>query len=358
MGNCSSSPKTDVVVKTKAANSSPPKKTRVTSNNNKTDDSSTAALISAIVPIVIPLVRKVASQQLINEKMVLKDEKLVEKLDKKNLPLGPITFRLGDINVLSSETLIKDMTSMPEFSWPEKERLSELMEFVPGIGCGMVALDMADVEIRLEFGDGIELSLPVDGPLGLKCNLEVGSGGSIDVAWFQLQVPKVRLWFVVETQKLYVAFLGRPEVLPNIHVNADRGKGDFIDMEFTEHGTSLDDVVERVLIGFGPRSLMKDEDEDDKKKKVERSWVGDALGRAISNAVGTFAGVGNNRPLEVELQEAIESSLDIAMGKPRPIDEIKADMKILEAELKAAQEEVANEEEDAGLTPKWCGVGL
>jgi hypothetical protein len=56
-----------------------------------------------------------------------------------------------------------------------------------------------------------------------------------------------------------------------------------------------------------------------------------------------FADMGGNRPLEIDLTEAIQSSIDGALGKPRPVETIKADMATLEAELKLAQEEEENQ---------------
>jgi hypothetical protein len=341
MGNCRSSPQKEAPV----ADTSPPPPLPLPNSEPK-DDASTAALINVLVPIILPIAQKIISQQLINDKMVIKDEILVEELDEKNLPLGSIEFNLDDIHVLSYETLAKDINDMPEFAWPETERLQELMKDVPGVGRGMVALDMTGVKLRLHFGVGIELVIPVDGPLGMKCNLEVGAGGSIKNAWVQVEIPKLRMWFVSETQKLYVAFLERPNMLPCLQVNADRGNGDFMNMEFTAHGTSLDDIVESVLCGFGPSSITMKEDEQTKTTKKKRSWIGDALGRRISQAIGAFAGVGNNRPLEVDLHETVQSGIDSALGKPRPIEEIRADIKALEEELAAVKKSQQTNEEE------------
>jgi hypothetical protein len=90
--------------------------------------------------------------------------------------------------------------------------------------------------------------------------LEIGCGGKEigDNAWLECTVPRLRMWVLqekVEVQgnenaephvKAYIAFFGRPNLTPHLHANADRGKGDFLDMVLDEAG-SLDDVVESIF---------------------------------------------------------------------------------------------------------------
>lgn len=64
--------------------------------------------------------------------------------------------------------------------------------------------------------------------------------------------------------KAYIAFIGHPNLMPHVHVNADRGKGDFLQMVLDEAG-SLDDIVESVLMGFGPTKYYE---QQQKKKKI------------------------------------------------------------------------------------------
>ena len=220
------------------------------------------------------------------------------------------------------------------------------MTAIQGKGQGMVVLDILGAGMQVRFGSGIELTVPIEGPLGITADLEIGSGGSIREAWIQLEIPRLRVWFVTDTRRLYLAFLERPRLVPNLHINVDRGKGDFLDMEF-KGGGGLDDTIETVLCGFGPSSsvTMAGANEKNKKKGNPRkastrqgrsrstekqSWVANALGRRISEILGAFAGVGNNRPLEIDLNETIQESIDVALGKPRPVKQIIADMELLQ----------------------------
>lgn len=182
----------------------------------------------------------------------------------------------------------------------------------------------------------------------------------------ELHVPKLRIWFVSKTRKLYIAVLGgRPRLVPNLHVNADRGKGDFLNIILKEDG-NLDEVVEAILLGFGPKTKKtsegqqenngsgsgsgnKDEDEET-SGNGSGSWIGNAVGKKISQIVHeSMTGKGGeHRPLEIDLSEAINSSIDMAMGKPRSVEAIKADITFLEKELAlaiAAEMELSRKQE-------------
>jgi hypothetical protein len=315
-------------------------------------DQSTSAFIQALLPIVLPIVRHVASQQLISDHMIICKEELVKRLDKSNLPIGPVDVSLDHIRILDPDTLEKDMKAMPEFAWPESERYRSLMKS-PSEGAeitqegNMVVMDITGVTLTARLAPGIELTVPVEGPMGLSANLEVGTGGTISQAKFYLEVPRLRVWFVNEPRyKMYVAFLERPKILPQVHINVDRGRGDFLHMEF-KGGGGLDDIIESILCGFGPSSLTHKSEETTssgthpttaKTTPENRSWVADALGRRISEALGVFAGVGKDRPLEIDLHESIQAGIDAALGKTRSVEEIEADIEALKAELKFAKE--------------------
>jgi hypothetical protein len=371
MGNCRSSPAS---VPLQVQVSPPPTKL-----SPEEDDCAAATLIRTLLPLVLPIVRQVASQQCIAEKMVLLNEVQVVEQQEKGLkeeqfPIGPIEFHLETVQVLDYTTLATDMQNMPEFAWPETERLETLMQSAPDRG--MVALDILGVRMRLRLAPGIELTVPVEGPMGITANLEIGTGGTIQEAWFQVEIPKLRVWFVTDTRQLYVAFMARPIILPRVHVNVDRGKGDFWEMEFTGEGAGLDDVVESLLCGFGPSSLTTKKEENNTKTqaKEKRSWVADALGQTI----GTFVGMGDDNPLVIDLNETVQSSIDSALGKPRPVEAIRADIESLEKELalaeKAKKSETQEEEDKEGTergvvvqdTPEtdpssslfFCGLGV
>jgi len=238
-------------------------------------------------------------------------------------------------------------------------------------------MDIVDFRFKIMLGNGIEFVFPVENPFNVKVMLEVGCGGDVigNDAWVECKIPRLRLWITHEeapvavkgneknqkqqqqqsaktstkTQvKAYAAFIGRPDLKPNVHVNADRGRGDFFDMVLDEQGT-LDDVVESILMGFGPKeyySLGRQQHKspaEDKRSDIQRihstkqSWVGNALGKQLSRAIGSLLGVGNNRPLEVDLTEVVRDAIDTALGKPRPVTAVEADIESLQKELKESK---------------------
>jgi len=340
----------------------------------KVPDASTSALIESILPLILPIVRTAISKQLIQNGSVLLNEKPLTHIDLDStststtspLPIGPIEVNIENICVMDRQTLQKDMKAHPEFEWPEAEHAMELMKNIPGTGRNMIVLDLLQFSCLIPFGPGIELAFPTDLPFGVKANIEVGAGGEIMHPFVELHVPKLRIWFVSKTRKLYIAVLGgRPRLVPNLHVNADRGKGDFLNIILKEDG-NLDEVVEAILLGFGPKTKKtsegqqenngsgsgsgnKDEDEET-SGNGSGSWIGNAVGKKISQIVHeSMTGKGGeHRPLEIDLSEAINSSIDMAMGKPRSVEAIKADITFLEKELAlaiAAEMELSRKQE-------------
>lgn len=424
MGNCNSNvavvppPKP---IDVKKEDSQQPNKVQ---NVAALDNHATTTLLHGILPIALPIVRKAVSQQLVRDKMLLRNEHLLEEIDlddkgESSLPVGPIDVQLDQIRVVDLETLVKDMKAMPEFAWPMQKRMMVLHKShqenrqkhnqklalsasspvsassaaqqlsppppsPPPYPTEMLILDIEGVKLNLELGPSIELVVPVNGPMGMKVDLEIGSGGSISKASVNVDIPRIRIWYMHETRQAYLAIMARPHILPRIHVNCDRGRGDFFEIEFNGGG-GLDDTIETVLCGFGPSSLTLAEDDthgtdkkNSKKSKEGRNWVADAIGRRISEALGAFAGVGENRPLEVDLKESIDASIDAALGKPRPVETIQAEIDVLQKELESVQKKdsatVASEEkkeEDADraiddpenvndVAPSlfFCGIGM
>jgi hypothetical protein len=347
----------------------------------------TSALIETILPLILPVIRAVISNQLLQDGCVLRDEikvpfkqtesnpnsqpKKDKKIEDEFLPIGPIEINIGHIFIMDSKTVIEDMKLDSQFHWPEKDCVKELMKVVPGYGRKMIVMDFCDFQCQIPLGQGIELAFPLELPLmGSNVVLEVGSGKGVPDPWIKLKVPKMRIWFVTPTRKLYVAFMDRPQLIPNLHVNLDRGKGDFLDFVLKEDG-SLDDVVETVLCSFGPKNFTSTTTTKDNNKKNIRgstnsnrsntmsqaiapnsngnkkmntstevgttSWVGNALGSIISRILlKSMSKTGERCPLEIDLSDMIQSSLDAVMGIPRPVDVIKADIARLERELKEA----------------------
>ena len=309
---------------------SPPAASSITASN-----ASTSALVHSFFAIAQPIIRRVISKRLIENVGILRDEIPVETYDEdqpdKTLPLKPLSIEFEDVHVIDPDTLRADMEAMPDFAWPERDRYQQLMTHcTEGGSVDMVVLDLIDFDGELRFDKGVEIAVPVKGPFGTQMELEIGYGDTIEEAWVRIRVPQLRIWYVNETRKMYVAFMARPDLIPCLNVNVDRGKGDFLSVNFTEEG-GLDDVVEKILSGFGPNL---------KEKSAEKSsFVGDKVGELVVQALSRFKNMGNGRPLEVTLEEAIQKSINKAMGKPRPVDTIKADIKRLEAELERSERE-------------------
>ena len=298
---------------------------------------STSALLETIIPMIVPTVRKAVSKSLIESGSILRDEEPIERFDENgpedDLPIGQIIVNIESITVMDKRTVMNDMKRASNFNWPEKDNVDEYMTNKPGTGRQMIVFDLNGFDLVIPLGRGIEYTFPAKLPLGIKTNIEIGCGGSIKEASIRMIIPKMRIWFVNKTRKLYVAFMERPQFTPNLHVNADRGKGDFFDFEFNEEG-ELDDMVESILAGFGPGFEKKVEQSTYKTKK---NWVGDVIGKQISSLVEKAVGSGGHQSaLEIDLSQQIQSSINAAFGKPRPVDEIKAHIAILEEELERA----------------------
>ena len=295
---------------------------------------STSALVHSFFAIAQPIIRRVISKKLIEQVGVLRDELPVEAYDEdqpdNTLPIKPITINFEDVHVIDPDTLQADMEAMPDFAWPEQENYRELMTHCSeGGSVDMVVLDLIDFDGELRMDKGVEVAIPVKGPFGTQMELEIGYGDVIEEGWVRIRVPKLRIWYVNETKKLYIAFMDRPDLIPCLNVNVDRGKGDFLSVNFTEEG-GLDDVVEEVLSGFGPNL---------KKRDSSSSFVGTKVGGLIVSALSKFKNMGNGKPLEVTMEQAIMKSINKAMGKTRPPEAIKADIKRLETELEQSMRE-------------------
>jgi len=350
-------------------------------------DGSTSALIESIIPLVLPLVRKAISKQLIQDGSVLFEEQpltlaaagigeeddlgtmMVGSISSSPaesdggtgntpatavaapvLPIGNIEVTIENVCVMDHITVQKDMVSHPEFHWPEKGNdIPSLMKNVPGIGRKMLVLDLIGFNCLIPLNPGMELCFPADLPFGVRAHVEIGCGGDVKDAWVRLEIPRMRIWFVSASMKLYVAVMDRPRLTPNLHVNADRGKGDFMNLVLQEDG-NLDDVVETILAGFGPKPKKQDESKSKTKKEMydqqsstaaassSTSWIGSVVGRKISQMVRESMGgkADEHCPLEIDISGTIQASIDAAMGKIRSVDAVKADIAILERELDLA----------------------
>ena len=217
-----------------------------------------------------------------------------------------------------------------------------------------------------------------------------------DNAYIELYLPKLRIWLLPttattattttsntnSTNKLYLAILGneRPILVPNLHINVDRGKKDFFEMILSKSGP-LDDIITRMLHGFGPKEIferIKQQEKEEKKRRKrtnnktskrrqdrtddddiddisvsdgeltinkkpkqkrggvlgwiktkirkrkdkqqqddDRSWVGIAIGKHISKIIENRVGIGKNRPLEINLNDIFQSKIERALGKPK-----------------------------------------
>lgn len=71
---------------------------------------------------------------------------------------------------------------------------------------------------------------------------------------------------------------------------------------------------------------------------IKQSWVGNALGKSVGRVLGSFVGMGNNPPLEIDLTDAVTEAIDAAMGKPRPVEAVEADIALLQKELERSKQ--------------------
>ena len=309
---------------------------------------STSALLETIIPMVLPVVRRAVSKSLIESGSILRDEEPLDTYDERSpdddLPIGPIRVQIESIAMMDTQTVIRDMKRAPHFKWPEKDNVEELMKNKPHVGRQMIVFDFVGFDIVIPLGRGIEYTFPAQF-LGFKTNIEIGCGGQIKEASVQLRVPNMRVWFINKTRKLYVAFMDRPQFIPNIHVNADRGKGDFFNLEFMEEG-ELDDVAESILAGYGPD--FKQKTTQNKNAKNKKNWVGAAIGKQISNLIEMSSGSGGKKSaLEIDLSATIQASIDAAFGKPRPVEVIKGDIARLEKELELSMKQKEVRQDDS-----------
>jgi len=343
-------------------------------------------VILSLLPVVLPAVRRVASSLLVREGMVLRDEREVAATDEEEedgawplsalahggdgrLPLGPIGLTLDGVQVVDAETLCADQESMPEFAWPEKELAMRMRdqqrerEKTEGDGDSspssddgrLLVLDVLGLVITLRLGEGIELQVPVDGPAGTSIQLEVGAGGTVRRPYIELSFPRLRIWYARDALTAYAAVMARPTIAPHFHVNADRGRGDFLHVEFSDpQGGGLDDVVESVLCGFGPSSLTCGGEHDKRAAGRRTNFVADALGRLVTKAIHRFGGVdggdgdGGHQPIKIDLAETVRPLLDAVLGSlgfvRRPAAAIQADIALLEAELGRSLEKEKEDE--------------
>jgi hypothetical protein len=300
-------------------------------------DDSTAALVQSIIPMILPIVRKAVCKQLIDDGSVLYNEKPVLIFDENKLPLDTIQLQIDDVFVMDRKSVQRDMQSDLDFEWPMKDKANEMMRTIPGQGREMLVLDLVGLNFLVPFNEGFEFKFPVDLPMGGgKGDLEVGCGKTIEKASFSLVVPRLRVWFVRSTHMCYIAFMEKPSLTPNLNVNIDRGKGDFMSVNLTENG-SMDDVVETILSRFGPKLKNYKKKEEDSKQKS--NWVGVSAGKAIAHIVQRSMGVkgGKSAPLEIDLSPTIQASIDTAMGKPRPVAVVEANIQLLQKELERAK---------------------
>lgn len=334
--------------------------------HNNSNNNATSSMLHSMLPMALPVIRQVICRQVIEKGIVLYYEDPVptdsfrENMSEEDLPFKPIQLEVQDINVVHRDELISDMEQYPDFGWPEKDKVRELMmNNGPEEEVGMVVFDMINVDLRLSLGPGYELVVPVK-KFGVKVDLEIGYGGKIDHGSIQFKGPLLRVWYVTDTRKLYLSFLKRPNIIPNFNVNADRGKGDFAFMNFTETSTTLDDVVERVLCDFGPG--LKGLSQKGKKKKKDNesshSWIGEALGGLVVEMIKKKgAKIQPGKPLEIDLNTTIDNQMMVLMGKPRSSTMLRKKIETLKQELTKAEETEAAEKAVAAAMNNIEGNG-
>ena len=265
-----------------------------------------SAVIDAFLSMCLPMVRYILSKKLIQKGLVLRDEQLVSLKENglmENLPIQPLSVQVGAVRLVKAKSLRSDMDARPEFEWPERDQVENLMQSYPEGETAMVVVDAQDVECEIRLGRGIELAFPINDKLGVMGKLEIGSGGTVEEAWARFYCPTLRFWFVLETGKVYIAFMDKPIITPHLNVNVDRGHGDFLNKTFTKTGTILDNILGTVLSGFGPTT------KEEQRHRMDKNWVGDKLGGILQFAIGKYKQIGNGRPIELNLEKIIQSRI-------------------------------------------------
>ena len=225
---------------------------------------STGTLIESILPLVLPIVRKAVNTQLIKDKSVLYNEELVEEMPSRAssipLPIGEIQVNIDNVFVMNYQSVQEDMEKYPKFAWPEKDNLKDYMKNVDGKGRQSLVVDVVGLDMKLPLASGIEIQFPVDLPFSKNAHVEIGSGGKVTHPFVKMDIPRLRIWFIAKTKMLYVAIMEKPKLTPCLHVNLDRGNGDFMNIVLQEEG-ALDDIVETIMAGFGPYNYDDGEEE-------------------------------------------------------------------------------------------------
>jgi len=309
-------------------------------------DNSTSALFRSIFNIAEPILRRIISQMLLDDYGILRDEKPVNgyKHDQSDdsLPIQPLELKFKDACIVNQKCLWDEVKECPTFEWPGFNDKESSVD-VYSNRTDMIVLDVIDFDCVIKFSKGIEIELPFVGPLGISGNLEVGSGGSIQEASMQFLNPKIRLWYLHTEKKAYIAFMERPDIIPNFNVNTDFGRGDLFSMDFSEQGI-FDDVVEDVLTRFSPKQmLLEPNSTNTKRKKNEKeSFVSKIIVKTISQRVSEKMAdkIADGRPYEIDLHKQIQPSIDLLLRKPRDPKVIEKEMISLQVKMKALEDEL------------------
>jgi hypothetical protein len=81
------------------------------------------------------------------------------------------------------------------------------------------------------------------------------------------------------------------------------------------------------------------------KKSQKSSWIADGIGKRVSASLQRFGGMdGTDAPFIIDLEETMKMTIDSAMGIPRPVELIDADLERLAAELIVSKEYYTKEE--------------
>jgi len=309
---------------------------------NDHSKSSTSALFQSVFKIASPFVRRIISKILLDDYEILRNEKPVGKYKPgqpdETLPIHPIGFNFKDIVIVDPECIRKEKKQFPDFEWP-KHNLNDASN-------DMIVLDLIDFDCSIRLAQGIEISVPIPPmPFGVTGNLEIGANHkSIQEASVRFQIPKLRIWYIHgDIQTLYIAFWGRPNLIPHYGINADFGRGDIFSMEFTKDGSLLDDVVEKILSGFGPEKFYKQTSTSSSDGgNAKQSSGGNLIGGAIVQILSKWKNTGYGRPIVVNLRDKIQPSINKLLTDdvivPKTVEKIKADMKMLELELEQMEQ--------------------
>jgi len=279
-------------------------------DTSRTEDTA-ADLFDSILKPVLQLVRRKASEALIEKGSLTKNEVPLTEVPSNDdeLPIKTLQLDFGSIRSFrSAEELRNEQAKHPEFQWPR--RAADQLKRKE-----LLILDLKRVNLRVEFADGVEFKIPIKGtpvPLAIEIgsNLEEGEAGKKGAekdGSIELDIGHLRLWWDRAAMDLSVAFMEIPFFNPNLDIAVEvQGRDLGINIK---RGGLIEYLVTSVLSNYGPCAVKFQN-----ASCVNKVW-GSLLKFALKKALGA-AGIDKNAD-----KEGAGTPLKISL-KPKPAPEL------------------------------------